>query len=69
MISSLWNKSSIFHPVESLNNLIGIAGIGGKILLEKLNLADTNSFTTYGEFEKLPENDKNILKKRLNELE
>lgn len=54
MVSKLWEKSSILKPIESLNNLVGIIGIGGKILLDRLGVTDTKTFTTFGDYDKLP---------------
>lgn len=53
MISALVGKSSWSSPLESFNNLVGAAGIGGKKLLEFLHIADTDDFTTYGGHESL----------------
>mgnify|MGYP003661459186 CR=1 FL=1 len=38
MKNALLKKSSIFSPVESLNNMVGYLGIAGKNLLEDLNI-------------------------------
>lgn len=42
MVSTLWKKSSIFKPIESLNNMVGLLGIQGKIWGEDLGLFDKN---------------------------
>jgi len=52
MVSTLLKKSSIWHPAESINNFIGVAGIKGKQLLSDIGLADTKSFTSFGDFDK-----------------
>jgi len=39
MINTLKNKLSIFHPIESLNNLAGMIGIGAKEIAEDIGIA------------------------------
>jgi hypothetical protein len=57
MISTLWNKSSVFKPVDFLNSIVGIAGIGGKIAGESIGIFDKNQFTTSGGASKLSKED------------
>ena len=61
MLSQLYNKSSIFHPINTFNNLIAGIGIGSKILLENTGLVKPEQFTDFGGYEKLNKNDKRLL--------
>jgi len=38
MINTLKSKLSILHPIESLNNLAGMIGIGAKEIAEDVGL-------------------------------
>lgn len=48
MIKQNAKNLSIFHPLESLNSLVGMAGIGSKIGLESIGLASKDTFTKTG---------------------
>lgn len=54
MVSTLAGKLSFLSPVESINNLVAMAGIGGKMLLDKLGITNTNTYTSFGDYEELP---------------
>jgi hypothetical protein len=49
MVSTLWDKSSIFHPIDSLNNIVGLSGIKAKTIGEDMGLFGKESFTKTGE--------------------
>lgn len=49
MMSALWKHTSITRPIEALNNIIHLGGIGAKVGLEKLGLASTENFTDAAE--------------------
>ena len=69
MVSTLLKKSSILHPIESINNLIGAAGIKAKQILGDIGLADTKTFTTFGDYDKASQEDQKLARERLAELE
>lgn len=68
MVQKLWKESSIWKPLESLNNLIGAVGIKAKTVLEDVGIVDQNTFTTPGSNNLSSENEK-VLRDRLDELE
>ena len=69
MVSKLVSESSIWHPIDSINNLVAAAGIKGKTLLEDWGIAGADTFTKTSEKKKLSQADESLLRGKLSELE
>ena len=52
MLDNLVKTSSIWHPLDSLNNLVGYVGIKSKNILEDTGLVKPQSFTSMGDYKK-----------------
>lgn len=65
MIESLKSKSSLAHPIEAVNNLIGVAGIQFKRdVLDPLNVG----VTTTGEYYKMDKGSQKIVDENIQTL-
>lgn len=62
MINTLKSKLSIMHPIESLNNLAGMVGIGVKEIGEDIGLVNQYGVTNT----KLKKKTKNLLENARN---